>query len=119
MIIYETTVIDVGPEVKKFAEKGMLVTFAEKALITLKDYSYYIERSKINGEIGTARKLLIDGSEYTVIEIGSMVKDNLETLGHVTISFKEEGDCLPGSICVEKAEVPALRKGSRIQILSE
>ena len=59
MILYETTVIDVGPEVKKFAEKGMLVTFAEKALITLKDYSYYIERSKINGEIGTARKLLI------------------------------------------------------------
>lgn len=119
MILYETAVIDMGPEVKKFAEKGMLVTFAEKALITLKDYSYYIERSKINGEIGTARKLLIDGSEYTVTEIGSMVKDNLETLGHVTISFKGDGDCLPGSICVEKAEVPALKKESRIQILSK
>ena len=78
MILYETAVIDMGPEVETFAEKGMLVTFAEKALITLKDYSYYIERSKINGEIGTARKLLIDGSEYMVTGIGSMVKDNLK-----------------------------------------
>lgn len=117
MTLYETTVVDIGPEVKIFAEKGILVTFADKALVTLKDFCYYIEKSSINGEISTARKLLIDGTAYAVTEIGSMVEDNLKTLGHVTISFKGDGDCLPGSICVESTDTPVLKKGSRIQII--
>lgn len=118
MILYETTVTDMGPEVKTFAEKGILVTFAEKALITLKDYCYYIEKKSIYGEIRTAEKFIVDGMEYAVTEVGSMVEDHLETLGHVTIFFNG-GDCLPGSICVEKTEAPVLKRGSRIQILSK
>lgn len=119
MILYETTIVETGPEVKTFAEKGMLVTFADKALVTLKDYCYYIEKNSIKGEISTGKRLLIDETEYAVTEIGDMVKDNLDTLGHVTISFKGDGDCLPGSICVEKSEVPVLKKGSRIQIIGK
>ncbi|MBS7007788.1 PTS glucitol/sorbitol transporter subunit IIA [Anaerostipes sp.] len=118
MILYETTVIDMGTEVKAFAEKGMLVTFADKALVTLKDYCYYIEKNSIHGDIKSAGKLTIDGTEYAVTEVGDMVEDNLGTLGHVTILF-QEGSSLPGSICVEKAETPVLKKGSRIQIFSE
>lgn len=119
MILYETTVNNVGPEVETFAEKGMLITFADKAIVTLKDYCYYIEKNDIKGDLQTAEKVVIDGKEYAVTQVGSMAEENLKTLGHVTISFNGDGECLPGSICTEKAKVPVLKKGSRITITAQ
>lgn len=119
MILYETTVNDAGPEVEIFAEKGMLITFAQKAIVTLKDYCYYIEKNDVKGDLKTAGKIDIDGKEYEVTQVGSIAEANLKTLGHVTISFNGDGECLPGSICTKKAKVPVLKKGSRITILAK
>lgn len=119
MILYETTVNDAGLEVEIFAEKGMLITFAQKAIVTLKDYCYYIDKNDVKGDLKTAKKVVIDGKEYAVTQVGSIAEENLRTLGHVTISFTGDGECLPGSICTEKASTPVLKKGSRITIFAE
>ena len=41
--------------------------------------------------------------------------DNLAALGHITIFFTEEGECLPGSIRVKGKEFPKIEKESKIQ----
>ena len=43
--------------------------------------------------------------------------DNLAALGHITIFFTEEGECLPGSIRVKGKEFPKIEKESKIEIL--
>ena len=59
-----------------------------------------------------------DGKEYKIVKVGDVANENLANLGHVTYSFNgEDAECLPGTICVEKAEIPALDIGSTIAIV--
>ena len=43
MMIYHTTVKAVGSDVEAFAKKGFFITFGEPALVSLKDFCYFVE----------------------------------------------------------------------------
>lgn len=116
-MIYHTTVKSVGSDVAAFAKKGFFITFGEPALVSLKDFCYFVEVNPVMGEIKPGARLVIDGNEYKIIEVGSMAAENLGKLGHLTVFFHGDRECLPGSICVKKSRMPELKAGSRISII--
>lgn len=117
--IYETKVTTVGESVADFKEEDIFVTFGEKAPDTLKDHCYIIEVSELSGELAVGQKVDIDGKEYTITAIGNKAQQHLSDLGHVTFAFTgETAPELPGTIYMEKAEVPDLKEGSTIKILA-
>ena len=96
--IYQTIVKDCGCDVGAFDKKNFLITFGHKTLVTLKDFCYFIDVTPLKKKIWAGDILKIDDQEYEILRIGEIASDNLAALGHITIFFTEEGECLPGSI---------------------
>lgn len=116
--MYQTTVKGKGIMVDAFKEERIFVTFGNEAPDTLKDFCYSVDVNPINGEVTEGCKLVIDGKEYKIVKVGELANRNLAELGHVTYNFNGvNGECLPGTICVEESDVPALDIGSTIAIV--
>ena len=115
-VIYDNKVKSKGALVDSFEGESMFILFGDNAPDTLKDFCYSVEVTPVQGEIKPGSKLVIDGQEYKITMVGDVARENLNNLGHVTYSFNGSGECLPGSICVEKTDVPTLKVGSTISI---
>ena len=70
-MIYHTTVKAAGSDVAAFAKKGFFITFGEPALVSLKDFCYFVEVNPVMGEIKPGSRLVIDGNEYRITEVGT------------------------------------------------
>ena len=117
-ILYQVTIKGKGAMVDAFREEGIFVTFGDNAPDTLKDFCYSIDVNPVDGEVTPGCKLVIDGKEFKIVKVGEVANENLKNLGHVTYNFGgEDAECLPGTICMEKAELPALDIGSTIAIV--
>ena len=97
--MYQVTIKGKGAMVDAFREEGIFVTFGDNAPDTLKDFCYSIDVNPVDGEVTPGCKLVIDGKEFKIVKVG------------------EVAECLPGTICMEKAELPALDIGSTIAIV--
>ena len=118
-VIYENEVKGVGDMVEAFKEEGMFILFGDNAPDTLKDYCYTITVKNAADTITAGQILEIDGTAYKILGVGEVMQKNLEALGHITVNFSGNIEAgLPGSMVVEKAEVPKLSVGSIIKILS-
>ena len=115
--IYQTIVKDCGCDVGAFDKKNFLIAFGHKTLVTLKDFCYFIDVTPLKKKIWAGDILKIGDQEYEILRIGEIASDNLAALGHITIFFTEEGECLPGSIRVKGKEFPKIEKESKIEIL--
>lgn len=118
-VIYENEVKGIGDMVEAFKDEGMFILFGDNAPDTLKDFCYTITVKNAAETIAAGQTLEIDGKAYKIVGVGDIMQKNLEALGHITVNFtgnKESG--LPGTLVVEKAEVPQLKIGSVIKILS-
>lgn len=116
-MVYQTTVKGMGAEVNAFAGEGIFVSFGNQAPDSLKDFCYIVDLNPVEGELQPGCKLVIDETEYKIVQVGEVAQENLNNLGHVTFSFNGNGECLPGSICMEKSELPQLKVGSTISIV--
>ena len=116
--MYQVTIKGKGAMIDAFREEGIFVTFGDNAPDTLKDFCYSIDVNPVDGEVTPGCKLVIDGKEFKIVKVGEVANENLKNLGHVTYNFGgEDAECLPGTICMEKAELPALDIGSTIAIV--
>ena len=62
---------------------------------------------------------MFDGVVFSITAVGEIAEKNLVGLGHITVSFNgSTGPTLPGTICVEKKEMPKIKIGSEIFILA-
>lgn len=117
-MIYQAEIKGKGHMVDMFREEGIFVTFGANAPDVLKDVCYSIEVNPVNGEVKAGCKLIINGEEFKIVKVGDAANENLTKLGHVTYNFNgEDGECLPGTICLEKAEMPLFDIGSMIEII--
>ena len=98
--MYQVTIKGKGAMVDAFREEGIFVTFGDNAPDTLKDFCYSIDVNPVDGEVTPGCKLVIDGKEFKIVKVGEVANENL-----------------PGTICMEKAELPALDIGSTIAIV--
>ncbi len=118
-VIYENEVKGIGDMVEAFKDEGMFILFGDNAPDTLKDFCYTITVKKAAETIKAGDTLEIDGVSYKILGVGDVMQKNLEALGHITVNFSGNAEAgLPGSMVVEKAEVPKLKIGSVIRVLA-
>ncbi|WP_375060629.1 PTS glucitol/sorbitol transporter subunit IIA [Enterococcus mundtii] len=62
--------------------------------------------------------LTIGQNKYRILEVGSEANANYESLGHISIYFREteNNEILPGAILVEPKVFPTLGLGDEITI---
>ena len=114
--IFATTVQGIGSEAAMFAEQGMYILFGDNAPAALADYCYTIVMNPTTADIAPGHRLVLDGVTFPVTAVGSLVRKNLDGLGHITINF--DGAAVPaleGTLHVSGA-APALAVGSSIAI---
>ncbi|HEL2383010.1 TPA: PTS glucitol/sorbitol transporter subunit IIA [Streptococcus suis] len=118
--IFEATIVSIGAQAPEMiTEANMLILFGMEAPVDLADYCYKISNKDLSGSIQVGGRLVIDGVEYSITAVGSVVEQNLSALGHITISFdgSTEGT-LPGTLHVSTAISPVVQLNSLVQIFA-
>ena len=119
-VIYDNQVKSKGALVDSFEGESMFILFGDNAPDTLKDFCYCIDVKPATEEIKPGQFVVIDGVKFKITALGEIAQRNLESLGHDTISFDWANEAtLPGTINVEKADMPKLDIGTQISIVTE
>lgn len=112
----KSEILEVGALVPDFKEENLVVLFDETAPEELRDISviHRFEKQPTNA-FQEGKKLLFGDKEYTIQKVGEDANQNFESLGHISIYFKEEVDeLLPGAVLVSPSEFPELNVGDSI-----
>jgi PTS system glucitol/sorbitol-specific IIA component len=116
--VYKTIVQDIGKNAGNFLEYKMIVIFKDNAPQELKDYCYIHHFNKLDSTIKEGNTLLIDGEEYKVTAVGSLVNENLKELGHITFKFSGETEAeVPGTLYLEDKEIRNILIESVLEII--
>ncbi|MGI2327121.1 PTS glucitol/sorbitol transporter subunit IIA [Planococcus sp. YIM B11945] len=115
---YESNITEIGADVEMFAEENMLVIFNETVPEALKSFGVIHEKTDLLSQVEAGDILEINGERYSILFVGDKVNETLKEIGHCTIAFNGETDApLPGTMCVEKKELPSLTVKGKIRIL--
>lgn len=118
-IIYENKVKALGDLADAFVDEEMIILFGDNAPDTLADYCYSININPVKETIKVGQSFMFDGIAYKITAVGEIAERNLVSLGHITVTFNGSlGPTLPGTICVEKKEMPKIKIGSEIFIIA-
>ncbi|MFR6675343.1 MAG: PTS glucitol/sorbitol transporter subunit IIA [Enterococcus avium] len=115
--MYKTKIIEIGPIVEDFAEEFLLVLFGPQAMAELRDICVIHESSEEPKDVIQKNgRLTIGEQEYRILDVGEEANPNFETLGHISIYFRdgENNEILPGAILVEPKVFPVLTVGDEI-----
>jgi len=118
VVVYQTTITAVGAQVQAFLEHGMLILFAAEAPSELHDIAvlHVVDIRDDGPTVGDV--VQIGDSEFPVLAVGGVVKENLLNLGHV--DFKSDGRTepkLPGDVCVPEGSLPTPEVGQVMRIV--
>lgn len=117
MNIYENEVLQLGENIEELANEDFIIIFGNEAPEELKSYCYSVSVNPIHGELKPGQTLHIDNTEYKITAVGNEVFHTLSTLGHCTIRFSGLTEAeLPGTLYVEKKEIPTITAGTKLQI---
>ena len=117
MLIFETSVQEIGAEAALFADDKMLILFGDNAPEGLKEYAYQIIINRAKEEITTEMILAIGKTDFKITAVGNLVTKNLNQLGHITMKFTGETTAeLPGTLYLEGKEIPIITVGTKISI---
>ncbi|MDN7241165.1 PTS glucitol/sorbitol transporter subunit IIA [Planococcus sp. N028] len=115
---YESKITEIGADVEMFVEEHMLVIFNETVPDALKSFGVIHEKAELFGQVEAGDILEINGARYNILFVGEKVNETLREIGHCTIAFNGERDAqLPGTMCVEKKELPPLAVNGDIRIV--
>ncbi|MCM2605505.1 PTS glucitol/sorbitol transporter subunit IIA [Rossellomorea marisflavi] len=119
MTKFETTITGIGGSVTEFLGEKMYILFGENAPAELAEYCLLIDLNGVEGEILAGDTLKIGEEKYKVTAVGEAVKQNLSTLGHITLKFDgSETPELPGTLYLEDSEIGLVQSGDSISIYS-
>ncbi|TDT51911.1 PTS glucitol/sorbitol transporter subunit IIA [Fonticella tunisiensis] len=117
-LIYRTTITNVGRCAEQFLTQNMFVIFNENVPQELIDYCYIHNENNLLNDIKVDDILIIDGWQYKITAVGSVVNQNLRNLGHITFKFSGETEAaIPGTLFLEKKEIVPLKNGTTIEII--
>ncbi|MCH4168737.1 MAG: PTS glucitol/sorbitol transporter subunit IIA [Streptococcaceae bacterium] len=119
MIIFKTKVKGIGLEAAQFKAEKMIILFGEAAPAGLAEYCYNIEVNQTTQPIEKGMQLLVDGKKFEITSVGSVVNQNLNTLGHITIKFDGSKVAeLPGTLYVEDKTIPDISVDAIVEIVA-
>ncbi|GAX48299.1 PTS glucitol/sorbitol transporter subunit IIA [Pseudolactococcus reticulitermitis] len=118
MPVFTTQIKAIGPEAQSLRESQMMILFGEEAPAMLAEFCYTIEVKAIHDTIKVGQNIIFDDVPYFITAVGDVVKQNLTSLGHITIKFDGAREAeLPGTLYVEGKSLPNIKVGSRIEII--
>ncbi|MDT0163925.1 MULTISPECIES: PTS glucitol/sorbitol transporter subunit IIA [Bacillus] len=116
---FETKINSIGPSVTEFFGEKMFILFGDNAPAELAEYCLLIDVKGVEGEIAAGDTLQIGSNEYKVTSVGDAVKQNLSSLGHITLKFDgSQTPELPGTLYLEDSEIQEVNAGDIIRIYS-
>ncbi|GAB2022052.1 PTS glucitol/sorbitol transporter subunit IIA [Pseudolactococcus yaeyamensis] len=118
MTVFTTQIKAIGPEAQSLRESQMMILFGEEAPAMLAEFCYTIEVKTIHDAIKVGQNIIFDDVPYFITAVGDVVKQNLTSLGHITIKFDGAREAeLPGTLYVEGKSLPNVQVGSTIEIV--
>lgn len=119
MTIFKTKVKGIGLEAALFKAEKMIILFGEAAPDGLAEYCYNIEINQTTQPIEEGMQLFVDGKKFKITAVGSVVNQNLNTLGHITIKFDGSTVAeLPGTLYVEDKTIPDISVDAIVEIVA-
>ncbi|MFK4997905.1 PTS glucitol/sorbitol transporter subunit IIA [Bacillus sp. N9] len=116
---YETRINKIGPSVADFFGEKMLILFGDNAPAELAEYCVLIDVNDVEGDIVPGDTLQLGESKYNITAVGDAVKQNLSSLGHITLKFDgSQTPELPGTLYLEDSDISDVATGDLIQIYS-
>jgi len=119
--VYESTFIAVGTSARESLDDNFIITFGEGAPQDVADYCF-IHRTEVNegGAFDAGSVLAIGEKEYPVTAVGSVARENLRDLGHITVRFDGAAEAeFPGTIHVAGSTPASIEPGQKFRMLSE
>lgn len=119
MTVFKTKIKGIGNEAALFKEEKMIILFGEAAPDGLAEYCYNIEINQTTEPIEKGMQLMVDGKKFEITAVGSVVNQNLNTLGHITIKFDGSKEAeLPGTLYVEDKNIPDINVDAIVEIVA-
>jgi PTS system glucitol/sorbitol-specific IIA component len=123
MVLLETRVTAIGPEVADLAEGGVVILFADGSPPELAEVSvlHKIEKGPSNDAPTVGASISIGSLKASVTAVGETAWAKVLEIGHVVISFNGATQAeRPGEICATEVDgaalVAALETGALITI---
>lgn len=119
--VYESTFIAVGTSARESLDDNFIITFGEGAPQDVADYCF-IHRTEVNdgGAFDAGSVLALGEKEYPVTAVGSVARENLRDLGHITVRFDGGAEAeFPGTVHVAGSTPASIEPGQKFRILSE
>jgi glucitol/sorbitol PTS system EIIA component len=113
--IYQSRVTEIGSQVGLFLEDKMMILFNESAPVDLRDIAIVHNHCSLEEDIKVGDELVIDNQSFKITSVGSKVNETMRDLGHSTVAFNGSTESeMPGTICVEKKEIPPINVSSQL-----
>ncbi|MGO2891694.1 MAG: PTS glucitol/sorbitol transporter subunit IIA [Enterococcus devriesei] len=114
--MYQTKVTEIGALVPDFKEELLMVLFGPSAMQELRDICVIHESEQEPKEVlMLGGKITFGDQEYTITKVGGEANANFESLGHISIYFREgENEVLPGAIIASPQVFPDITEGDAI-----
>jgi len=111
------TVREIGEDAIR-KKDPMIILFGEKATKDIRTVAIIqsFEKEAGNIKLEPGHTISFDEKVYTIKTVGSLVNENLNTIGHVTLSFSEviKDDQIESSIYLSPHELPEVVVGTKI-----
>lgn len=98
----------------------LIILFGEQATEELRKVSV-IQSAVSNGQVVFLKpegKILFDDQEYTILDVGTLANENLNSIGHVTLNFAQppeaKEDRIENGVYLSPFDLPNLTVGSKI-----
>jgi PTS system glucitol/sorbitol-specific IIA component len=116
---YHMRVVEIGPLVPEFLASKILVFFKVGAPPELAEFSILHEPGDFISDVEIGDRIVVGEADYRVTAVGDVANKNIRELGHLIMKAnglsKPE---LPGDVCVEAKELPAINVGTIISIIA-
>ncbi len=107
--IYQSPVIDIGPDLEIFLVEKKLTLFNETAPDDLQNTAIIHRTAKLWGKIEAGDELAFDSQTYRITFVGEKVNEAFKNLGHFIVVFNGAKQMdLPGVLCVEAKPMPKI-----------
>lgn len=117
MIIYENVVRELGSKVSSFFDDNIIILFCNNVPETLREFCYIVDLVNLDEDIIKGQLFKVDDFKFKIKHVGSLVKKNLNDLGHITLArYKPNCEYLPGTLYLEDFKIPDIKIGSKISI---
>lgn len=111
-------ITELGNEWEMMKSENMVILFNENSPQELRDISV-VHDGKTGAEVEAGDVMELNGEVFNILFVGGKANETLQELGHATFQFNgEDNSDLPGTICLEKKEIPELEVGQKVVIKS-